>query len=64
MRPFFRGKETLHGLHNDFLVAYITKLVISIISTWLTEEVPEKPEDFKPIFLQLVSTSLTDIIEF
>ncbi|MDR0199102.1 MAG: TetR/AcrR family transcriptional regulator, partial [Streptococcaceae bacterium] len=21
MRPFFRGKETLHGLHNDFLVA-------------------------------------------
>lgn len=47
-------------LSKDFLALFITKYYITIISSWLLQDVPMPPELFGKYFLQLVDIPIND----
>lgn len=62
LRPYYAGAGERYGLSDDFLLRYIARSVVTVISLWLTDELPEKPAQFKSRFLLLLNTPLSQLI--
>jgi len=55
----FQGQTT--SVPRSFLTELIVKWTLSIVSTWLTQPLPDSPAQFKPIFLKLTKTAPHDL---
>lgn len=49
------------SVSRSFLIELIVKWTLSIVSTWLTQPIPESPAEFKLIFLELTQTAPNDL---
>ena len=62
MTPFFNNYCVENApVSRSFAIELSVKMTLSIISTWLTQPIPETPETFRVHFLQLTKMSITDI---
>lgn len=50
-------------LSKDFIAGFIIKYYMSIISSWLVQDLPMPPDHFKKYFLQLVNTPISDFFD-
>ncbi|MDR0297813.1 MAG: TetR/AcrR family transcriptional regulator [Streptococcaceae bacterium] len=55
---FLGTKQVLRGMDNTWLANYYAKVIVGILTTWLSDLFPEKPAQFKKKFYFLINTPL------
>lgn len=62
--PHLKKISSQLKISEEYIAMFIVKYYISIISSWLTQDLPIPPERFKKYFLQLVHTPISDYLDF
>lgn len=62
LSPHIKVNSNLPGVTQVFLRKYISKQIISLISLWISEEIPDPPEVFSKKFLKILEHPTTRLI--
>lgn len=62
IKPYYEGAGEQYGISDEFLLRYMAKSMITMISLWISEPIPDKPKIFKEKFLLLIETPLIQFV--
>lgn len=61
--PYIKKQSKASGISQVFLHKFISKQIGSLLSLWISEEVPDPPEVFAKTFLKLLNSSVADFLQ-